>query len=161
MAIGSSASIAEHAGLPMTDHLVEGTGQPLESSEYYVPSSILSMRVDNSQPLAYGMPDRVNVMFDNSPVFRLRPEAQAEGVRPVAWFDTEDPLVSGWAWGQHHLNGGTTVAEALLGEGRIYLFGPLIKKRSQPHGTFKFLFNGIHLGGATPVRLGDRAAATN
>ncbi len=40
----------------------------------------------------------------------------------------------------------------------MFLFGPLIKKRAQPHGTFKLLFNGIHLGGAAPVRLGDVAA---
>ena len=66
-------------------------------------------------------------------------------------------LLSGWAWGEQRLFGGTTVSEAKLGEGRMFLFGPLIKKRAQPHATFKFLFNGIHLGGATPVRLGGVA----
>ncbi len=116
------------------------------------------MRVDNTHPLAFGMRERTNVMFNNSPVFRLGPAAQLQGVRAVAWFDEDDPLRSGWAWGQHHLNGGTTVAEARLGQGRMFLFGPLIKKRAQPHGTFKLLFNGIYLGGAAPVRLGDVAA---
>ena len=38
--------------------------------------------------------------------------------------------------------------EAPLGKGRVLLFGPEIIKRAQPHGTFKFLFNGIYsLGG--------------
>jgi hypothetical protein len=45
------------------------------------------------------------------------------------------------------------VAEARLGKGRVALFGPEITFRGQPHGTFKFLFNGIYLAGATPAKL--------
>ncbi len=158
IAIGSSTNIAYHAGLPVTNHLVDGEGRRLAQAEYYIPSSVLEMRVDRTHPLAYGMSDRTHTMFNNSPLFRLQPGAHLEGVTPVAWFDEDDPLRSGWAWGQHLLNGGTTVAEAKLGEGRLFLFGPLIKKRAQPHATFKLLFNGIHLGGAMTVRLGNIAA---
>jgi hypothetical protein len=39
------------------------------------------------------------------------------------------------------------VLEASIGSGRLYLFAPEITFRAQPHGTFKFLFNGIHLAG--------------
>ena len=46
------------------------------------------------------------------------------------------------------------VVEATVGKGRLFLFGPEITFRAQPHGTFKFLFNGIylsaHAGGGTP-----------
>ena len=157
LAIGSSTSIAEHAGLPMMNHLSDGDGDPLGRAEYYIPSSVLEMAVDNTHPLAYGFGDHTNIMFNNSPVFRLLPQAVSLGVTPVAWFDSETPLRSGWAWGEHRLFGGTAVSEAKVGEGRIFLFGPLIKKRGQPHATFKFLFNGILLGGATPVRLGGVA----
>ena len=41
--------------------------------------------------------------------------------------------------------------EASLGKGKVFLFGPEITFRYQPHGTFKFLFNGIYYGTATPV----------
>ena len=84
------------------------------------------------------------MFFNNSPVFRLAPNAAARGVRPVMWFDSATPLRSGWAWGQNYLEGGTAAFEATLGEGRVYAFGPEITFRAQPHGTFKFLFNGIH-----------------
>ena len=40
------------------------------------------------------------------------------------------------------------VADAQLGRGRVLLFGPEITFRAQPHGTFKFLFNGIYYGKA-------------
>ena len=57
--------------------------------------------------------------------------------------DTKTPLRSGWAWGQEHLEGGVAIAEAKVGKGKLALFGPQILFRGQPHGTFKFLFNGI------------------
>jgi hypothetical protein len=74
----------------------------------------------------------------------LLPEAHARGVRPLVWFDSEKPLRSGWAWGQHYLKGGVAAAEAPLGQGRVLLFGPEITFRAQPHGTFKLLFNAIY-----------------
>jgi hypothetical protein len=36
-----------------------------------------------------------------------------------------------------------------MGKGHLFLFGPEITFRGQPHGTFKFLFNGIYLSGQT------------
>ena len=41
------------------------------------------------------------------------------------------------------------VAEAKVGKGKLFLYGPEILFRSQPHGTFKFLFNGLFYGPAT------------
>ena len=151
VAIGSSTALAYHAGLPVSDHLVGPDGQPLVSEEYYVPGSVLDLRVDGSHPLAAGIGDRANVLFSRSPVFGLN--GGAAGVTPIGWFDTNAPLRSGWAWGQHHLQDGVAVADARLGEGRLFLFGPKITFRAQSHGTFPFLFNGIHYGAAREVTL--------
>ena len=157
LTIGSSTSLGYSAGLPIANALMErtqdGTERPLQREKYYIPGSVLQVRVDNSNPLAYGMSDKLDVFFDNSPVFRLRPEAALKGVRPVAWFDSDKPLRSGWAWGQKYLQDGVAVAEARVGKGKLFLFGPEITFRAQPHGTFKFLFNGIYYGGAESVTL--------
>ena len=72
-------------------------------------------------------------------------------ITAVAWYDSAAPLRSGWAWGQSYLKGSAAVVDAPLGKGRVLLFGPEITFRAQPHGTFKFLFNGIYYGGAVPV----------
>ena len=50
--------------------------------------------------------------------------------------------------------------EAQLGKGKVFLFGPEITFRAQPHGTFKFLFNSIYYGTSVPPdrRLGDTTA---
>jgi hypothetical protein len=113
--------------------------------------------VDDTHPLAHGITNPADVFFDNSPVFTLEPSAPMRGVRPVAWFDSPTPLRSGWAWGQGYLNEGVAVAEARVGRGTLFLFGPEIAFRAQPHGTFKFLFNGIYLA----ARDAGRGTTTN
>ena len=157
LAISSSTSIGYHAGLPITNALVEklqdGKEKPMPKEKYFVPGSILQVSVNNTNPLAYGLPEKVDVSFNNSPVFRIKPEAIKEEVRSVAWFDNENPLRSGWAWGKHYLHGGIAIIEADVGQGKLFLYGPEITRRAQPHGTFKFLFNGIYYGGSTTVEL--------
>jgi hypothetical protein len=149
IAAGSAAeSIAATLQLPVTEYLIERQpGQPdrsLGSDKFYVPGSIVRVAVDTSAPSATGARDHIDVFFNNSPVFRLQPNAVARGVRPVMWFDSATPLRSGWAWGQNYLEGGTTAFEASVGQGKAYAFGPEITFRAQPHGTFKFLFNAIY-----------------
>jgi len=141
VAIGSAATgIAAQLKLPVENHLVEN-GDALARSKYFVPGSVLTARVDTTHPLAAGMNERTDFFFDNSPVFKLR--AGDPSVRPIAWFDSEMPLHSGWAWGQKYLKGGVVAAEATVGKGRVVLYGPEILQRAQPHGTFKLLFNAL------------------
>ncbi|MDQ3068885.1 MAG: M14 family metallopeptidase [Acidobacteriota bacterium] len=148
IAIGSSAAnLARFLGLPISDHLSEN-GQPFGRAKFFVPGSVLSARVATAHPIARGLPERVDVFFDESPVFRLvngsagRP---AHAVTPLVWFDGPAPLRSGWAWGQQHLDTGIAALEARVGAGRVVLFGPEILHRAQPHGTFKLLFNTLFL----------------
>jgi hypothetical protein len=56
--------------------------------------------------------------------------------------------VSGWAWGQEKLEGGASMLEADVGEGKLFLFGPEITFRGQSHGTFPLLFNAVYYGTA-------------
>jgi hypothetical protein len=144
LAIGASATnLARHFSLAIDDHLVEN-GKPLPESKFYTPGSVLTARVDTAHPLAHGMKERTDLFFDNSPVFSLGPNASSQGVKAVVWFDTATPLKSGWSWGQQYLQNGVAVIDAPLGKGHVYLFGPEIIKRAQPHATFKFLFNGLY-----------------
>src|SRR5262249_40918010 len=152
--VGRATSLGYSLGLPIENHLVvRAPGQPdraLTGEEYYVPGSILNVSVDNNDPVASGIAPKLDVFFDNSPVFRLKPDAALKGTKAVAWFDNATPLRSGWAWGQNYLEGGATIVESNYGKGKVYLFGPEITFRGQPHGTFKFLFNGIYAPPATP-----------
>jgi hypothetical protein len=157
LALDSATVIADHFGLPLANALVEmgpdGKDSPLRSEKFYIPGSVLRARVDNTHPLAHGMADTADVFFDNTPAFRLLPDAALKGVKPVAWFDDGKLLRSGWAWGEPYLRRSVQVVEAEVGKGKVFLFGPEIAFRGQPHGTFKLLFNGIHYGPAEPVEL--------
>jgi hypothetical protein len=138
VAIGSSAeNLAAHFRLPVSDHLVENNAA-IPRSKYFVPGSVLTAHVDTRHPVAAGMNERTDFFFDNSPVFSI---ADGAPVVPIATFDTDTPLHSGWAWGQKYLKGGVVAAEARVGAGRVLLFGPEILHRAQPHGTFKLFLN--------------------
>jgi len=154
--IGSSTQLAYMLGLPVSNALVERTSsgeRVLSADKFYVPGSVLRVAVDSTASVAAGAPSHVDVMFDNSPVFRLNPDAMSKGVRPIAWFDSESPLRSGWAWGQNYLEGGVTMAEARVGRGKLYMFGPEILFRAQPHGTFRFFFNSLMDPSRSPAPL--------
>lgn len=146
--VGSATAMAYHLGLPVENALVEmdadGKAFPLSGEDYYIPGSVLEMNLDTTHPATYGMGATSYIMFNRSPVFRLRPQAAKEGIRALAWFGEDKPLRSGWAWGQHYLKNGVTAFEAPLGAGKFYAFTPEITFRAQSHGTFKLLFNGLY-----------------
>jgi hypothetical protein len=148
VAIGSSTALARHLGLPVetqvTERGADGQDHPVPREKFYVPASLLQVSVDTTATSARGLASTAIVMFDESPVLKLGPDAAAKGIRSVAWYADATPLRSGWAWGQSYLNGGVAAAEARVGLGTLYLFGPEITFRSQPHGTYKFLFNSIY-----------------
>ncbi|MBS0315125.1 MAG: peptidase, partial [Proteobacteria bacterium] len=140
--------LGEALGLPVSDPLTvvgkDGKRKPIPATDYYIPGSILSARFDVTDPLAYGMAERADVFFYNSPVFTLT----GDTAKKVAWFDSETPLRSGWAWGQKALKGTTAIVDASLGKGHVFLIGPEVTSRAQPYATFKLLFNGIYYGPA-------------
>ena len=155
--IGSSTSVAEVFGIPVKNYLTEkgpdGRDRNLPREKFFIPGSLLKTNVDNTNPLAYGMPPQLDVFYDNSPTFKLEPTAAMKRTNAVAWFSGPEVLDSGWAWGQQYLDGGTAVAEASVGEGKVMLLGPEVAFRSQPHATFKLLFNGLYYGSAKATIL--------
>jgi len=148
LAIGNSANLGLNAGLPISNALA---GIP--NTRFYVPGSILQARIERNNPITYGLDDRADFFFDRSPAFELGDNARRGGVHPLAWFDGEKSLRSGWALGQEKLKDAVAVLEAPVGKGKLVLYGPNILFRAQPHGVFKLLFNAIYAGHATRVDL--------
>ncbi|HEY1342511.1 MAG TPA: M14 family metallopeptidase, partial [Bryobacteraceae bacterium] len=155
--VGSSTSLADVFGIPVKSYLTEkgpdGRDRALPREKFYIPGSLLKANLDNTNPLAYGMPAQLDIFFDNSPVFRLEPNAELKHTSAVSWFSGSEPLDSGWAWGQQYLDGGTAIVDAGVGEGRVMLLGPEVTFRSQPHATYKLLFNGLYYGSAKETAL--------
>ncbi|MBN9122381.1 MAG: peptidase [Planctomycetes bacterium] len=153
LTIGTSTALANALGLSVGNHLVakdaDGNLKPLGRDMFYVPPSVLRAKVDPTHPLAWGLADEVDVMFANSPTFRLPEIGGKSNLTRVAWFAGKSPLRSGWAFGQEYLDGGAAVVDAKVGKARVVLYGPQVLYRAQPHATFKLVFNAI-------VRAGEK-----
>ena len=149
--------MGEILGVPVSNHLVEkgpdGKDRPLPAEKFYIPGTLLRANIDNTQPLGFGMPSEVDVLYDNSPLYNLDPDAAQKHTTSVGWFSGTDSVASGWAWGAQYLAGGTAIADAKVGEGRVTLLGPEVTFRGQPHGTYKLLFNGVYSGTTQMVTL--------
>ncbi|MBE0675194.1 MAG: peptidase, partial [Bacteroidales bacterium] len=145
--------LAYHLNLPVSNALVRtnesGRESSLSRNEYYIPGSLLQADIKTGVPATWGMPSVADIYFDQSPVFALGENAEAMGIKSLAWFSTDKPLRSGWALGQEFLEGGVVALEAPVGKGRLVVFGPNIAFRSQPHGLFKLLFNQLYMSEGT------------
>jgi hypothetical protein len=144
LALSDAAEIGYQLGLPISDAVVDDSNKPLPRAKYYVPGSVLSVAVDTTSAIAWGLPARTDIFFVNDPAFRLGTDARSKGLKRVAWFDGPAPLRSGWAWGQKVLDGATEILTAPLGKGNVVLYGPEVHFRGQTHGAFRFLFNGVY-----------------
>ncbi len=148
LSVGSATSLGYHLGLPVKNALTEtdeeGNTRPLSGEKFYAPGSVHQIHAATDDPIAFGMPQTVNVMSSNSPLFALDQAAGDSGIKKLAWYGAENPLKSGWIWGAEHLHDGVAAYAAPVGKGTFYAFGPEITFRAQSHGTFKWLFNALY-----------------
>jgi len=112
----------------------------LKRSEFYCPGSILSLDVDNANPLARTFGKQAAAYFINSSAFEI---SDASKVKSVATYAKNNALMSGWLLGEKHLNGRTALAETDYGKGKIVLFAFRPQHRGQTFGTFPFIFNAL------------------
>ncbi len=130
-------------------------GEEGSANGYYCPGSLLRIEVDNTHPLAFGMPREVFAMSTGGQAFEisLLPEFNQgdRAVKSFAKYADKNLLASGWISGERAVLGKSVAVESRLGQGRVVLFGFRPQFRAQSHGTFKMLLNAIYLGSAKPL----------
>ncbi|MFQ5638756.1 MAG: M14 metallopeptidase family protein [bacterium] len=136
----------EQFGLPVQNVL-----KNVNAAEFFCPGSLLHIEVDQSEPVAYGMPSQAAAMFVNSPALRPLHWRQRTGV--PASYPASNPLLSGWILGAEKLQGLAAVLDIPMGKGRVILIGFRAQHRAQTPGTYKFLLNAIHLAQAEDVLI--------
>jgi len=112
------------------------------SSDFYCPGSILSLDVDNTNPLSRGMTRTADGYFINSSAF----EATGDGVKVAARYAKDGVLRSGWLLGEDKIRGKIALAQVSVGKGRVILFAFRPQHRGQSWGTLPFIWNAI-MGG--------------
>jgi zinc carboxypeptidase len=123
------------AGLPHTD--------------YYVPGSILRIKLDGANPLTFGMPEETIAWAEDSPVFEVTNDANASvpasNVHVIASYPADkDPLLSGWLLGGDLIKGKAALLEVTMGKGRVILFGFRPQYRAQSLATYPLFLNALH-----------------
>jgi len=142
--INNSCNLAvEHFSLPVRNVL-----KGIKREEFVCNGSILRMEFDTSHPLAYGMPKEAATVFDSSCAFSLMPSFDSKKQpQSVAQYSEENPLMSGWIYGDKAIRQKATIMDIPYGQGKIILLGFPVQYRSQSYGTFKLLFNSIYYAG--------------
>ena len=120
----------------------------LPRTDFYVPGSILRIKLDTSHPLAKGMPEETIAWAEDSPVFEVTNDPNssvpAANVRVVASYPADkDPLLSGWLLGGNLIKGKAALVEVTMGKGRVILFGFRPQYRAQSLATYPLFFNAL------------------
>jgi hypothetical protein len=151
---GTLVAMDRAAELPLNafDLPIRNVTEGVAQTDFYIPGSVLKLKVDASNPVAYGMPSDAAAFFINSPAFSVN--GNPPGVHVIAEYPNRDILLSGWMLGEKTIAGRAAVVEAAVDKGRVILLGFRTQHRGQMHGSYKLLFNSILLStsGAAPTR---------
>lgn len=110
----------------------------LESNDFYVPGSILTVELESGRASNRGLGESVSAWFwRTSRAF----EISDPDVTVTARYGSGNPLLSGWILGPEYLAGRPAVVEATVGDGSVVLIGFQPNYRSQSMSTWPLLFN--------------------
>jgi hypothetical protein len=143
---GTLMTFAEAGDLPMAEfglpvrNVVDG----MSGNDFWAPGSTLRVKVDTSDPFAYGMPgDALALFLSGSQVYETTSGRASEGVRRIVTYVDRDILQSGWLLGEDAIANKAAVVSVPHGDGTVYLIGFRAQHRHQTHGTYKLVFNAL------------------
>jgi hypothetical protein len=123
--------------LPITN-VLDG----VRSSDFYCPGSIVSIALDNKNPVTATLPSTLSAYFINSSAFSTTDQS----VRVIARYAKENVLRSGWLLGEDKLRNQIALAEMSFGKGRLILFGFRPQHRGQTWATLPLIWNSLAPG---------------
>ncbi|MDH4218150.1 MAG: M14 family zinc carboxypeptidase [Candidatus Aminicenantes bacterium] len=127
---------------------VKNVMKGIKREQFVCDGSILRMEFDTRHPVAFGMPKEAAAIFESSCAFSIMPSFDdKKEAKTVAKYPEENPLMSGWIYGDSLLRQKSSIVDVPYGNGKIILLGFPVQFRAQPYGTFKLLFNSIFYAG--------------
>jgi hypothetical protein len=135
--LGEASNFAiEELKLPVKNVL-----KGLKPKEFLCPGSTLHVNVNKSNPLSYGMPSNILIIFRNHPAFEVTPGPDNEKMEIVLSYPDYRIMESGWLIGEERLSRKAALIDGKKGNGRVILFGFSPQFRAQSDATFKLFFN--------------------
>jgi hypothetical protein len=140
VAMGGAASLLiDRLPLP-----VKELKRTLNRDQQYAPGAIVSLQVDTTHPIGYGMAADTYGFYINSPFFELTEGFSSQKVSVVARYPNVNVNASGWLRGEEYMQGRAAVVAIEMNPGKIVLFGIRPQHRAQTHATFPMLFNALY-----------------
>ncbi len=160
----ASSFLIDEFGLPVRNVLAN-----VPNTQFYAPGSLLRINVDPNLPESHGMDPNSVAFFVNSEAFQVwdpktpsqpyryqqrdRREANPfndlgdhDGIRILAKYAKDKPLLSGWLLGEQHVADRIAAVSVPYGKGRVVLIGFRCQFRGQSENTFPLLFNSLVVG---------------
>ncbi len=126
-------------GLPVRN-VVNG----LPSKTFWSPGSTLRVTFNNSNPLAYGMPNEGLALFmAGGQVYEIVGQERSQDVEILTTYAERDILQSGWLLGEQVIARKAAAVSVKHGAGKVVMIGYRPQHRDQTHGTFKMVFNAL------------------
>jgi hypothetical protein len=125
------------------DLQIRNVTENLSSTSLFCPGSTLKADFNNTNPLAYGMPENGLVLNYSSPAFAVIPGKHNDQYTTIVRYQDKNLLKSGWLIGEEKIAGKPVMLTADYENGEIVLIGFRVQHRDQTDGTFKLLFNTI------------------
>lgn len=140
----SGEFVADNFNIPVRNVLANA-----KPEEFLCPGSLLRIELDDTNPLAYGMPKHAAAFVDGNIAYQTQVPGPELKRSVVASYpnDERDILLSGWIRGQEKLERRAAAVTFTLEKGKLVMFGFRPQYRAQTEGTFKLLFNAIHWAG--------------
>jgi len=128
----------EFKGAPVSNALAN-----VSRTDFFCPTSLLNIQVDNRSPIGYGMPKEAAAMFSRSMAYSTRVPSVGWDRTVVARYPEKGVLSSGWLLGEDRIARRAAVVDVKYKQGHIILIGFRCQHRAQSHGTYKFLLNAL------------------
>ncbi len=129
------------------DLRVRNSIKNLKSNEFYCPGSLISLNVDNTNPVGYGMENNFIGYQDNNIAFETSVPFGQYNRDIIVRYPDKDILKSGFLLGEDNLYRKAALVDVKQKSGHVILMGFKVQNRHQTFGTFKLLFNSIHAVG--------------
>jgi len=143
---GTLVTFAQAGDLPIDEFglPVRNAVAGMWGNEFWSPGSTLKVKVNASNPYAFGMPEDALALFlAQGQVYETVSGPASAGVNRIVTYKDRDILQSGWLLGEEAIANKAAVVSVKHGEGTVLLIGFRAQHRVQTHGTFKLFFNAL------------------
>jgi len=108
-----------------------------------VPGSLVTINLDQNNPLTYGMPQKTGVFYQGRQLFSTSLPLFDTDRRVIGLFPEKDILISGYCENEEKMANKAAMIWLRKGKGQLILYAFNPQFRASTQATYKLLFNAL------------------